>query len=298
LIAWFATRQAGHVARRQLLATGVSRGVIDRLVAKGHLIVVLRGVYRVAHEAPSPFAREFAAVLGCGPGALVSHRSAAWIYDVLAYPAIGDVWLASTAERGKGVRGVRVQRTRRMSPRDVQFKGWLPLTSPARTLLDVAGIVGAEQLEQAVAAAQGRQLVRETDLRGQLARSGGCRGAKALRALLDRHTVPADARSRAERLMLRLVRNAGLPEPLVNSRFGRWRPDFYWPEYRLVAEFDSWGFHTDIGAFRRDREKSNQLQLQGIMVLRFTWYELTRTPERLVGRLRAAMRQHARGLRD
>jgi len=95
-------------------------------------------------------------------------------------------------------------------------------------------------------------------------------------------------------MMLRLIRDSALPEPLVNERIGRWRPDFWWPDHRVVAEYDSSAFHTDIRSFRRDREKSNELQLMGITVLRFTWHELTRTPELLIARLRQAL---ARGLR-
>jgi len=168
-------------------------------------------------------------------------------------------------------------------------EGWLPLTSPARTLLDLAGVEGPETLEESVAAAQVRRLVMEEDLWEQVARGNGRRGTKALRRLLERHAPPADVRSRAERLMLRLIRQAGLPEPKVNVKVGRWRPDFFWPEHRVAAEFDSYEFHTDIGAFRRDRQKSNELQLRGILVLRFTWLELTRTPTILETRLRQAL---------
>jgi very-short-patch-repair endonuclease len=136
---------------------------------------------------------------------------------------------------GRGARGVRVTRTGVLEARDVWFANWLPLTSPTRTLLDLAGFVDAE------------------------------------------------------RLMLRLVREAGLPEPLVNRPFGRWRPDFHWPDQQVVAEFDSVAFHSDLRSFRRDREKSNELQLRGIVVLRFTWHELTREGESVVARLRQAL---------
>jgi very-short-patch-repair endonuclease len=180
-------------------------------------------------------------------------------------------------------------RTRALDPAEVRFVGWLPLTSPGRTLLDLAGVEDDETLEEAVAAAQVRRLVREEELWAQLARSNGRRGAKALRGLLDRLAPPAATRSKAERLLLRLIRRAGLPEPLVNAKVGRWWPDFYWPQHGVVAEFDSTGFHQDIGAFRRDREKSNELQLMGIIVLRFTWHALTREPGRLEARLRQAL---------
>ncbi len=224
-----------------------------------------------------------------GPGALVGHRSAAHIYRFLSYPATGDVWITNTSGRGATAPGLRVHRTRVLEPRNVWFREWLPLTSPARTLLDLGGIVEPDRFESAVAAAQASRLVKEADLWEQLLRSPGCRGAAALRELLERHHPPANVLSKTERMMLRLIRDAGLPEPLVNERLGRWRPDFWWPDHRLVAEFDSSAFHTDIRSFRRDREKSNELQLMGITVLRFTWHELTRTPQLLLARLREAM---------
>jgi very-short-patch-repair endonuclease len=271
------------------LAAGVNRKRVDRRLANGFLLPAHRGVYRVAHNAPRDWGREVVAGLACGPGALVSHRSAARIHGLLSYPANAAIWVTTTTSRGEGLRGVRVVRTRALDPDDVTFADWLPLTSPARTLLDLAGVEDAETLEEAVAAAQVRRLVRVEDLWDQLARSNGRRGARALRALLERHAPPANVRSRAERLMLRLIRRSGLPEPLVNERVGRWRPDFFWPEHRVAAEYDSYEFHTDIAAFRRDREKSNDLQLRGIMVLRFTWHELTRTPAKLDARLRQAL---------
>jgi very-short-patch-repair endonuclease len=172
---------------------------------------------------------------------------------------------------------------------DVSFVGWLPLTSPARTLLDLAGLEEAETLEHAVAAAQASRLVREEELWEQLMRGRGRAGAQALRRLLVRHVSPANVRSKAERLLLRLVREGGLPEPEVNMRLGRWRPDFLWRQHSVVAEFDSYQFHQDIEAFRRDREKNNDLQLRGYVVLRFTWRELTSTPHELLARLRLAL---------
>lgn len=206
-----------------------------------------------------------------------------------SYPPAGVVWVTTTAERGAGARGVRVVRTRVLEPEDVSLEGWLPLTSPARTLLDLAGVEDSETLEEAVAAAQVRRLVTEEELWAQLVSPRGRRGARALRALMERHSPPAETRSAAERLMLRLIRRSGLPEPRVNVKLGRWRPDFYWPEHRVAAEFDSYEFHTDLGAFRRDREKSNDLQLRGVVVLRFTWHELTREPQAVVARLRRAL---------
>ena len=130
---WFATRQAGHVARRQLLAAGIERGLIDRRLASGYLIPIQRGVYRIAHQAPIRLEREFAAVLRCGPGALVAHRSAAHVYEFLSYPTAGEVWITNTSGRGATAAGVRVHRTRVLEPRDVFT--WLTSSSglPARS---------------------------------------------------------------------------------------------------------------------------------------------------------------------
>jgi len=286
---WFATRQAGHVARRQLLAAGVPLEIVKHRVRSRFLIPVHAGVYLVAHRAPAPLAREFAAVLACGPGALASDRSAAAAYGFLAYPAAGDVWITTTSGRGGAHEGVRSRRTKALERHEVWFHGWLPLTSPARTLLDIAGIVEPERFESAVAEAQAKRMVGEADLRRQLARSNGRRGAAALRSLLDRRSPPARTKSKAEGVMLRLIRRAGLPEPLVNHRLGCFELDFYWPQQGVVAEFDSWEFHSNSRAFRRDREKSNELQLMGLVVLRFTWHHLTQAPRALEARLRHAL---------
>jgi very-short-patch-repair endonuclease len=296
-LAWLATKQGGHVTRRQLTAVGVSRRRIERGLERGLLIPVHRGVYLLAHRAPSEWAREFAAVLACGPGALISHRSAGRVHGLTSYPATGQVWVTTTTERGANLRGVRTRQTRVLEPHDVAFEGWLPVTSPARTLLDLAGCEDADVLEEAVASAQVRRLVREEHLWEQLSRGNGRRGARELRRLMERNAPPAPTRSRAERMMLRLIRRSGLPEPLVNANIGRWYPDFYWPQEKVVAEYDSSTFHMDIASFRRDREKSNDLQLRGIVVLRFTWHELTRRPRALEARLRQALGLQPSGFR-
>ncbi len=289
VIAWFAVRQANHVARRQLLARGVTEDAIFRRRRSGALTSIHPGVYRAAPAAPATREKEFAAVLAGGPGALLSHRSAADAYGVLRYPAAGEVWITNTSGRGTRRPGLRVLRTRVAQPQDVSFLDWLPITSPARTLLDLAGVVEPERLEAAVAEAQGRRLVREEDLRRQLATAHGRRGAGALRRLLEREAPPKRTKREAELRMLRLIRGAGLPEPLVNATVGAFEVDFYWPSHRVVAEFDSWEFHSDRRAFRRDRERTNDLQLRRIVVLRFTWQHLTARPGMLVARLRAAL---------
>jgi very-short-patch-repair endonuclease len=232
--------------------------------------------------------REVEVCLACGPGALIGHRSAAAAYGFLSYPAAANVWVTVTTARGKELDGIIVRRTRCLDPADVGFIGWLPVTSPARTLIDLAGVVEEDRLEQAVAEAlQGS--VTTDGLRQQLARSNGRRGAKALRALLDRQSAPAHTKSDAELRMLSLLRRSGLPEPEVNVWVGGYLVDSHWPDQRVVAEFDGYAFHSDFRSFRRDRERSNTLQLMGITVLRFTWHDLTKRPSALVARLRRVL---------
>ena len=230
-----------------------------------------------------------ATVLACGPGALVSHRSAARVFVVLPYPAIGDVWITTTSEGGRGLKGVRVTRTRNLEPDEVAFIGWLPVTSPARTLLDLAGVVDEVRLEQAVAEAQVRRLVIEADLRRQLARSNGRRGAAALRSLLGRGAEPALTRSEAERRLLSLIRGGFLPEPETNVRVGTYLVDFLWPKRRVIVEFDGFAFHSERRAFKRDRDRTNELQLHGYVVIRLTWEHLTRERSDTIDRLRRAL---------
>jgi very-short-patch-repair endonuclease len=287
-IVWFATRQHGRVARRQLLAAGVHRDAVARRVRSGLLLPGARGIYRVAHAPPTRFGKEMEASLACGPGALIGHRSATAIYGFLPYPAAANVWVTVTKARGTGFDGIILRRTGCLDPAEVRLIGWLPLTSPARTLVDLAGVVEEERLEQAVAAALQRS-VTMPELRRQLARSNGRRGAKALRRLLDGKAAPAHTKSEAELRMLSLVRRSGLPEPEVNVWVGRYLVDFYWPDHDLVAEFDGYAFHSDFRSFRRDRERSNTLQLMGITVLRFTWHDLTRRPSALIARLRRGL---------
>lgn len=284
-----AGRQQGAVARWQLLAAGIGEGAVDHRVARGILRPIHRGVYLVGHAAPARYSREMAAALAVGSGAVVSHRSAAAMMEILRYPAKGDVWIVTATGHSQGRSGIRVQRTRVLAPRDTGRIDGVAVTSPARTLVDLAAVVEPDWLELAVAEAQVKRLVRTEDLRAQLQRSRKRPGVGRLRALLDRTAEPAYTKSLAERKMLSLIRSARLPEPEVNVHVGRFLVDFFWREQRVVAEFDSYEFHSHSRAFERDRDRTNELQLQGYTVLRFAWRHLTREPRRVEVRLRRAL---------
>jgi len=243
----------------------------------------------VGHRAEARYAREMAAVLACGRNAVISHRSAAAMMGLLPYPATANVWITQARGDHRKRPGIRVHAVRVLWPREVRHLAGVPLTSPARTLLDLAAVVAGEQLERAVAEALVRRRVSSPELREQLRVDRGRRGAGRLRRLLDLQTEPAFTRSEAERRFLRLIRSAGLPEPLANARVGSMEVDFLWPRQRVVVEIDGRAYHSGPRAFERDRVRDNELQLRDYVVLRFTWLQLTRRAPLVRDRLHHAL---------
>jgi very-short-patch-repair endonuclease len=286
-IAELAETQRGVVTRGQLLEIGMKPGAIKRRLRIGRLHGLHKGVYLVGHAAAPEGAREMAAVLVCGPRAVLSHRSAAYVWKLLPYPATPtpvDITLvrAHAATRG----GIRVHRVAKLSRRDVRILSGLPITIPARTVLDLAGIASPDELDRAFAEAQVQRVVDARGLADQIARNPGRAGVRALRALID--AGPAPTRSEAERRFLRLVRSAGLPEPQVNSRVGRYEVDFLWPDERLVVEIDGFAVHGTRRAFERDRQRDAALAASGYTVLRVTWRQIVAETQ-VVARLAASL---------
>lgn len=288
-IARLATRQHGVVSRRQLLAGGATRWAIEWRIASGRLHVVHRGVYRVGHRAPGKRAREMAAVLACGPGAVVSHRTAGRMWELLAggEPDVIDVTVRRS--RAPNRPGIRTRRTEALDDGDISLLDRIPITSPARTLLDLAAVLRPHMLERVLAEAQVRRLVDRRSIAAQLDRNPRRPGTRALRALVELERGPALTRSEAERRMLRLLRAAELPQPVVNARVGRYEVDFLWREQRVVLEVDGYAYHSNRRAFERDRERDAALAARGYTVLRVTWRQLVEAPHAAVARLAAAL---------
>jgi very-short-patch-repair endonuclease len=183
--------------------------------------------------------------------------------------------------------GLRVHVVRRLDRRDIRVREGVPLTAPARTLLDLAAAIPVRDLERAVNEAQIRRLARPRQLLDVLERSRRRRGARALRELLD--VDPAFTRSEAERRLLRLLRAAGIPPTDVNVRIGRHEVDFLWREQRLVVEVDGYAFHSSRAAFERDRLRDAELQTAGYRVMRVTWRHLVEEPEAVIARVAQAL---------
>jgi very-short-patch-repair endonuclease len=271
------SRQHGAITHAQLLAAGIGAGAIKHAVKTGGLHRVHRGVYIVGHLALAPGAKEAAALLACGKGAVVSHWSAAQLWGLVdAPPRRVDVTLVGRRCRPR--RGIRLHGVSELDRRDVRLKHGLQVTAPARTLIDLAAEAGYDQLERAVAEARALRLVGERDLDAALNRAGTRIGAGRMRAFLRHEGGPVLTRSGGERRMRRLLRAAGLPMPLVNARVEGWEVDFLWPGQRVVVEVDGYPFHAHRRAFERDRRKDLALANAGYHVIRITVRQLLDEP--------------------
>jgi very-short-patch-repair endonuclease len=284
-----ARRQHGAVSRAQLVRRGVSDHAIGVRVRDGRLSPVHRGVYLVGPVA-DPLAMEAAAVLACSPGAVISHRSAAKLQRLLAYPVQASVWVTTTDGDHRDRRSLVLRRSK-LDPVDVTRHERIPITTPARTILDLASILEDERLERVCAEAHALGLARQPDLRDQLARNAGRRGAGRLRKLLDGPRAAARTRSVLERKLLRCIRASDLPDPETDQRVGTYVVDFLWRAQRVIVEVDGEAFHSHDRATRRDRRRTNDLQLQGYVVLRFTWDDVNRRPDWVLEEIARALRR-------
>jgi hypothetical protein len=229
-----------------------------------------------------------AAVLACGPDALLSHRDAGTLWNLLT---ITGSRIDVTAPRSlDGRPGISLHRARRVHPADRAEVDGIPVTSVARTLLDLAAVVPSRRLERAVDAAKRLQLFDLREIDRLLERSRGRRGRRALIAAIGAYRPSGLLRSELERLFLDAFRDAGLPQPSTNLFVAGEEVDAVWPDSRLVVEFDSHEFHRTRAAFERDRIRDAQLQRAGYRVLRFTHRRLESEPAAIVDTVRALLK--------
>jgi very-short-patch-repair endonuclease len=282
-IAVLAARQHGVVSRAQLLALGVGAGAIKHRVTVGRLHPVRRGVYAVGHRGLCGEAWWMAAVLAGGPDTVLAGRSAAALWRMRASTrAVIDV----ISPRRLELPGIEARRT--ILPGDeVTIEEGIPVTTPARTLLDLAGVVPEHHLRAAFDEAEVRRLTSPTSLDTLLARYSGRRATRAVRRLLDDHhrngrTVPT---SLLERRLRALLDAANLPQPEINRGSREGELDARWPEHRLIVECDGFAVHGTRKAFEADRAKDRALQVAGWRVIRLTWRQLTDEPDTIARQL-------------
>jgi very-short-patch-repair endonuclease len=261
----------------------------DRWLRRGHLHRIHRGVYLYGRPSPHEWTYEMAAVLACGNGAVLSHRSAAYLWHLLPHPANPRPVHVTVPGRDPGRKpGIRIHRVKHLHPSEARIRYRIPVTSPGRTLLDLACEATSPELDIAASEAYAKRLVRQRDLAFLTANHRRHRGARRLRALIS--DPPALTRSDAERRLLDLVRRAGLPEPEgVNVPVAPYVVDFLWREQRLVVEVDGFAFHSSRAAFERDRRRDADLTARGFRVIRVTWRQIIREPEASLVRLAQAL---------
>lgn len=215
-------------------------------------------------------------MLAAGHGAVLSHRSAAFRWGLLAHaPARVDVTIARTTRTR--LSGVNVHRSRRAV--EPVIRDAIPVTPVERTVLDLADVVGYDVLHRVAMDAEHRRLLRLADLRPIPGRAGNGRVARLLEHVRER------TRSELEKEVLAIVRRAGLPEPQRNAVVGPFVVDLAWPRERVIVEADGWRWHSSREAFERDRARDVRLSALGWVVLRVTWRQLREEPRLLVDAL-------------
>jgi very-short-patch-repair endonuclease len=282
-IAVLAAEQRTIVTRRQLLDLGVCRQAITRAVARGRLYAIHRGVYALVARAALPaFALEQAAILACGPSAVLSHESALALWGLWTMPP-GPVQVTVVAGAARTRPGIVTYITSSIDRLEIRRCERLPVTSPARALLDVAPRMPPRQIEHTLDTAIERGLLSRTAMRELLTRHPRRNGTPVLRALLDPERPSSATWSRGEERLLQLLRRGGIPDPEVNQRQRRYTPDLVWRRERVLVEFDGWLYHSGKAAFERDRVRQNDLVIDdGWIVLRVTSEMVRSQPERVL----------------
>jgi hypothetical protein len=270
----------GVVTRAQLLGAGLTARQIDRRLRAGGLLRVHPGVYRVGHRAPSTEATYFAAVVAAGEGAVVSGLAAAHLHGLVkGSPPMPEV--AAPTERR--IEGVRTHRCRFLHARGVTTARRIPVTSVARTLVDIAAALSTDALARACHEAGVRYQTTPAEVEAVLAQLPNARGARKLRRVIhgDVHVTL----SRLESRFLEVLRQTGLPLPITNRPAGGRRVDCRWPEHRLTVELDGYRFHNSRHSWEQDRLREREARARGDDFRRYTYSDVTEDPRFMLGEL-------------
>lgn len=271
--AWeLAGRQHGVVARRQLLTLGFSSREIEHRVTRRRLHLVMRGVYAVGWPRLTPKRRWMAAVLACGEGALLSHRSAAALWEIGSEKGREiDISVCRLTRLRRP--GIRVRSRPGMGEGDIDRRDGIPVTSVVRTLVDIATELSPTAMERAVNEADKLDLIDPETLRSALDGYDGESGVRPLRAILDARTFRLSD-SDLEIFFRPIAEAAGLPPPLTKQMVNGFEVDFYWPELGLIIETDGLRYHRTPSSQARDVQRDRAHILAGMTPLRFTHYEV------------------------
>ncbi len=302
-LATIADAQHGVISRTQMRKVGFKDGAITHAAATGRLHQVFRGVYALGHRRIGERGRLMAAVLACGQGTVISHRSAGALLGLLDEgPAVIDV--IALRSRGRKIDGIRLHRVRPPQLEETGTVDGIPCTSPARTLVDLAGTVGAWTLSSAFERAAQRRMLDIAAIEASI--DPRRRGMKGLLVLLDnwREAAPLTKtrgrlKSPLEAKVVPLLGRRDIPPPRFNAPVQlatkRIEVDFLWPDHRFVLEADSRAFHASHVASERDRRRDRELMRAGYSVLRVTHREAEQEAEAVTATVAARLGQSAGG---
>jgi len=283
-----AEAQHGVVSRRQLRDSGLSRTAIQHRLARGRLHLVDGGVYAVGRPELTAEGQWMAGVLACGPGAVLSHRSAAALWGIGSEGGEIEITVRIASPRRRS--GICVHRRPTLADRDLVERDGIPVTGLVRTFVDLAAIQRPQVIERSVNEADRLGLIDPPTLRLELQPHRCEPGVRPLRALLDRRTFRL-TRSELERLFLPLAKRAGLPLPRTKQWVNGFEVDFYWPELGLVVETDGLRYHRTPAEQARDRLRDQAHTAAGLTNLRFTHEQVSYEPEHVRSILEATHRR-------
>jgi hypothetical protein len=283
-LAELAKRQHGVVSIRQLTAPlGYSEAAVRRAVSAGRLHRLYRGVYAVGHTRLTQRGRCLAAVLACGGGALLSHDSAAWLWGISTKSPLPFVVTTPNSRRIRPP--IQLHVAQNLAFEDRALREGIPVTSLARTFLDVAATSRPRRLQRMIERSEELKLFDLRPVVSVLARNKGHHGAGPLRRALVLYKPASFTRSTLERRFLALVKEAGLPQPATGYNEAGYELDVYWPEQRFAVELDTYETHGTRAAFERDRLRQEELKLAGVEMIRVTGTRLEREPKKVIDRV-------------
>ena len=293
-----AKEQHGVVAGWQLDNLGFGEQVARKRKAVGRFHRIHQGVYAFGYPVLSRKGCLMAAVLACGPGAVLSHRSAAFLHAILD-DSRNRVDVIAPNRRGRAPAGISAHRDGTLTETDRVVVDGIPCTSLARTLLDLAATQSPDTLRYAITQAEVEEVFDLAEVVELLKRNKGRRGVARLRLAIDHHDPQEqEARRELEKKLLRLFKRAGLT-PEVNGHLLvdgiSLMPDFIWRDAGLIVEADSRRVHGTVTAFEKDRLRDQRLAAAGWTVIRVTWHQVTNEPERLSQTLRRLLSRRTTG---
>jgi very-short-patch-repair endonuclease len=277
------------VSRGQLLEFGYGSDAVKHRVTAGRLHRVRPGVYAVGRPRLSQHGHWMAAVLSCGPEAVLSHESAAALWGIRPLGA-DRVEVSVPIHMNRRPSGIVVHRRAALAPREVARRHGIPVTNPICTLIDIATELARDQLEAAINEADKRDLTDPEELRSALDEVARRPGIRALRETLDRRTFTFTD-SELERRFLLLVREAGLSVPETGRHVNGFKVDFYWPDLGLVVETDGLRYHRTPAQQACDRVRDQAHMAAGLTPLRFTSAQVRFEPSHVQATLAAVARR-------